>query len=122
MTQRPIFLADASAARLAVLDVLLAGDHFEGSIDVERLPEGLRHLFAELEEVVEGQVFSLLDQTEDRIRNAGLRVLWEGGASTPVSDLQVFPSTGAVSFRATPPPALPLNGSAAAGHHTTRLP
>jgi hypothetical protein len=81
----------------------------------------LRQLFAEFEEVVEGQVFSLLDQIEDRIRNVGLRVLWEDGSSTSVSDLQVFPSTGAVSLQADPPATMPLNGVATAERPTSPL-
>lgn len=112
MTQRPVCLTDPSTTRLATLDVSPVDDRFEGTIDAGRLPDDLRQLFAEFEEVVEGQMFSLLDRVEDRIRAARLRVLWDDGASTPVSDLQVFPTTGAVSFRATPAAGVPLNGSA----------
>jgi hypothetical protein len=121
MTQRPLYLTDTSAARLATLAVSPVGDLFEGTIQTDHLPDDLRQLFAEFEEVVEGQMFSLLDQVEDRIRTARLRVVWEGGADTPVSDLQVFPSTGAVSFRATPPTGVPLNGSAAVSRPTSPL-
>jgi hypothetical protein len=119
MTQRPLYLTDASGARLAALAVSAVGDRFEGTIQADQLPDDLRRLFAEFEEVVEGQMFSFLDQVEDRIRAARLRVVWEDGASTPVSDLQVYPSSGAVSFRATPPAGVPLNGSASPSRPTS---
>ena len=121
MTQRPLYLADAATARLAALTVASVGDHFEGTIQTDHLPDDLRRLFAEFEEVVEGQMFSLLDQVENRIRAARLRVLWEDGADTPVSDLQVFPSTGAVSFRATPGAGVALNGSVATNRPTSPI-
>jgi hypothetical protein len=119
MTQRPVYLIDASAAELGALDVLLVGDHFEGTIVLGRLPDDLRTLFVEFEEVVEGQLFSLLDQVEMRIRDAGLRFRWENGATTQAEDLQVFPSTGAMMFRAVPPPDGPLYGQPAADRPTS---
>ena len=119
MTLRPLYLTDASSARLAALDVSVTDDHFEGTANLDQLPDDVRGLFAEFEDVVEGQVFSLLDSVELRIRSAGLRLDWGNGASSPVEDLQIFPSTGAISFRATPPAGLPLNGQAAAGRPRT---
>jgi hypothetical protein len=113
MTQRPIYLTNASSDRLASLNVSIVGDHFEGTIDLKQLPDQLRQLFAEFEDVVESQMISLLDPVEERVRAAQLRLAWEGGESTPVDDLQVYPSTGAVSFRATPPASVALNGQAA---------
>ena len=114
MTQRPLYLTDDSGARLAALNVSTIGDHFEGTIALDQLPDDLRRVFAEFEEVVEGQMFSLLNSLEERIRTAQLRAAWAGGETTPAEDLQVFPSTGAISFRATPPAGILLNGQAAA--------
>jgi hypothetical protein len=113
MTQRPLYLIDPSSARLASLDVSTVGDHFEGTLDLNQLPDDLRLLFTEFEEVVEGQMFSLLDRLDERIRAAQLRLDWGGGTSTSVEDLQVFPSTGAISFKAMPPAGIALNGQIA---------
>jgi hypothetical protein len=110
MLRRPVYLTDASANRLAKLDVSPLSDRFEGSIDLKRLPDELLQLFTEFEGVVEGQVFSRLDPIEERIKSAQFRVTWDDGARTPVDDLQVFPSTGAVSLRATPPASVPVKG------------
>src|SRR5947209_1083116 len=100
MTQRPLYLTNASSAHLATLDVSMVGDRFEGTIDTGKLPEELRQLFADFEEVVEGQMFSLLDPIEERVQAAQLQLAWDGGGTTRVDDLQIFPSTGAISFRA----------------------
>jgi hypothetical protein len=114
MTLRPIHLIDSAATKLAALEVAPVNDHFEGTIAVERLPSNLRSLFQEFEEVIEGQMFSLLDGIEDQIRAAGLHVLYENGLKAPITDLQVYPSTGAVSFKAAQPVAQELNGAPAA--------
>jgi hypothetical protein len=99
MTQRPIRLIDQDSARLATLDVQFRDDHFEGTISLEATPPYLRQLFEQFEEVVEGQMFSLLDAIEEKIEAARLRVLLEDGAEACVTDLQVFPSRNAVSFK-----------------------
>jgi len=113
MNSQPTHLVDDSAAKLAALDVSPVDDRFEGTIALDRLPSDLRKLFDEFEDVVEGQMFSLLDGIEDRIRAAGLRVLYENGGSSSVADLQVYPTTGAVSFKAGRPAADSVNGNPA---------
>ena len=61
-------------------------------------PPQLRQLFEEFEAIVETQMFALLDDIEGRIEATALRVAFADGSSAPVRDLQVFPSTRAVSF------------------------
>ncbi|MBI1916950.1 MAG: hypothetical protein HYS12_19755 [Planctomycetes bacterium] len=99
MTNRPIYLIDQTSARIASLDVRFREDHFEGTISLDMTPPQLRHLFEQFEEIVEGQMFSLLDGIEEEIGAVPLRVVFENGAEADVTDLQVFPSTKAVSFK-----------------------
>ncbi len=79
------------------------GDHFEATIALDALPAQHLQLFAEFEELVEGQVFSLLDEIEAKVCAAGGRVQCDTGAVVPVCDLQVYPGTGSVSFKTRQP-------------------
>lgn len=99
MLKRSLYLIDPSAACVASLDVAPVGDHFEGTLSLAPSAADLERLFEEYEEIVEGQVFSLLDEVEQKVTAARLRFAFEGGCATEVYDLQVFPSTRAVSFK-----------------------
>lgn len=99
MNNLPLYLIDQTASRIATLDVSPLGDHYEGTITLESMPLQLKRLFEEYEEIVEGQILSLLDIIEEKICKLGLRVLFDNGTIASVCDLQVFPSTGAVSFK-----------------------
>ena len=98
MHQRPLYLSDHQSKRVALLDVKWQGEHFEGTISLETTPLPLVKLFARFEEIVEGQMFSLLGDVEEKIAELGLIVVFEDRSETEVTDLQVFPSTNAVSF------------------------
>jgi hypothetical protein len=74
---------------------------FAGPIDLGLMPTDLLHQFEAYEEVVNGQMFSLLDEIEERINASQLKVAFEEGLETPVEDLQIYPRTGRVSFRLT---------------------
>jgi hypothetical protein len=100
MTHKPILLIDQSATEVAVLDVRFRENHYEGTISLDGTPPQLRQLFERFEEVVEGQMFSLLDDIEEKIGTSLLRVRFDDGGEAFVADLQVFPSTKAVSFKA----------------------
>lgn len=58
-------------------------------------------LFKEFEEIVNGQMFASVDDIQDRIGAFHLKAVLETGRVVAVEDLQVFPSTGDVSFRLT---------------------
>src|SRR5688572_5704629 len=60
----------------------------------------IRPVFDELEEIVNGQIFSLLDEVCDRIAALGLRVRTREDF-TDVEDLQIFGK--GMSFRIPPP-------------------
>jgi hypothetical protein len=103
MTIRPLHLIDQASAKVAALEVYFRDDHFEGTISLDATPPQLRELFEQFEEVVENQVFSLLDDIEEKIAAIPLRAVFENGAEADVVDLQVFPSTKAVSFKTRQP-------------------
>lgn len=103
MTSQPIYLIDPSTARVAALDVASVGDHFEGTISLELTPLHLKQLFEEYEEIVEGQIFSLLNEIEERIGTIPLRAVFDNGSEAAVCDLQVFPTTRSVSFKTRQP-------------------
>ena len=103
MANRPLYLIDQSSAQVAALDVQFRDDRFEGTISLDATPPQLRQLFEQFEEIVEGQTFSLLDDIEEKIAAVPLRAVFENGAEADVTDLQVYPSTKAVSFKTRQP-------------------
>ena len=66
---------------------------------LEHTPPEFKRLFEEYEEIVEGQMFSLLDDIEEKIGVIPFKVSFADGTEASVEDLQVYPSTGAVSFK-----------------------
>jgi hypothetical protein len=103
MTHRPLYLIDQTAANVAALDVSPVGDHFKGTISLKSTPPQLKRLFDEYEEIVEGQILSLLDEIEQKICKIHFRAIFENGSVASVCDLQVFPSTNSVSFKTRQP-------------------
>jgi hypothetical protein len=99
MDTRQVRLVDRSGAVLAVAQVADEGGYFGGTIDLRSTPTDLRALFAEFEEVVNGQMFVFLDEIQEKIGALPIRIVFDDGSEASVRDLQVFPSTGDVSFR-----------------------
>jgi hypothetical protein len=99
MTPRPTHLLDQDNNRVALPNVTHTGAHYEGTISLEQTPPQLKQLFEEYEEVIEGQMFSLLDRIEEKVGGIPFKVSFDDGTVACVDDLQIFPSTGAVSFK-----------------------
>ena len=99
MTTQPLYLLDQSSTKLAVLHVTPIDDLYRGTICLDATPPQLMHLFEEFEENVEGQMFNLADEIEEKIERIPLRVVFPDGMEAYVRDLQVYPSTKRVSFR-----------------------
>ena len=99
MTTQSICLVDQSSTTVAVLNVTLIGDRYRGTICLDATPPELKHLFEEFEENVEGQMFSLADEIEEKIGEIPLKVVFPNGMEASVEDLQVYPSTRRVSFK-----------------------
>lgn len=103
MTTQPIYLVDQFSTRLASLNVEPTGDHYRGMICLDATPPEPRRLFGEFEENVEGQMFNLADEIEEKIGAIPLRVVFPNGMEAHVEDLQVYPSTKRVSFKVRQP-------------------
>ena len=99
MNYRSIRLIDDGGRALACGEVSDQGEYYAGTIDVTCSPPKVRELFTEFETVVNGQEFSCLDEIQQRIDGLHAMVVFDDGDRAAVSDLQVFPTSGTVSFR-----------------------
>jgi hypothetical protein len=99
MEARTVKLIDPSRTVVAMAQVADEGAHYGGTIDLRDTPPGLRALFEEFEEIVNSQMFAFLDDIQERIGALSLKAMFDTGQEVYVKDLQVFPSTGDVSFR-----------------------
>src|SRR4051794_33250302 len=99
MNTQCVHLVDQSRTVLAVAQVADEGGYFGGTIDLSLTPTPLRALFEEFEEIVNGQMFVFLDEIQEKIGSLFIKAIFNNGLEDDVKDLQVFPSTGDVSFR-----------------------
>jgi hypothetical protein len=100
MHRYDIKLIDQSDAVLATAQVTEEGGHYGGTIDLRSTPADLRALFEEFEEIVNGQMFVFLDEIQERIGSFPIRAVFDDGLEVSVKDLQVFPGTNDLSFKA----------------------
>jgi hypothetical protein len=100
MTTEHVKILDREGKVVATAQVSDQGTYFGGSIDLRATPRELRRKFEEYEEIVSGQIFSLLDQIEEQIDGLALTVAFEDSRGVCVADLQIYPSTGRISFKA----------------------
>ncbi len=108
MESRVVTLIDASDIVWATATVTNEGSHFGGTVDLHEAPANLRALFDEFEECVNGQMFSFLDDIQTKIAAHGVRVQLDDGFEAAIDDLQVFPTTGDISFKLVGSPASSL--------------
>jgi hypothetical protein len=99
MIARTIKLLGPSGDLLATGQVVAEGDHFVGSIDLSPMPASMLRTFQEFDELVNGQVFSLLDDVEQRINDLAIKVVFDDGHESFLEDLQIYPSIGSTSFK-----------------------
>lgn len=99
MQTRIVKLIDPSRNVVATAQVADEGAYYGGTIDLRQTPASLRALFEEFEEIVNGQMFAFLDDIQERIGSLLIRAVFDTGHEVYVKDLQVFPSTGDVSFK-----------------------
>jgi hypothetical protein len=99
METRTVKLIDPSRKVVATAQVADEGAYYGGTIDLRDTPPSMRALFEEFEEIVNGQMFAFLDDIQERIGALPLKVVFDTGQEGHVKDLQVFPSTGDMSFR-----------------------
>ena len=96
---QPFKLIDKSGAVVAMGTVADEGDFYGG--EMTSIPPGssCRALFEEFESIVNDQMFSFLPDLEAKIEATGIRVVFDDGAQGEVKELQIFPTTGDVSFK-----------------------
>ena len=99
METRTVKLIDPSRKVVATAQVADEGAYYGGTIDLHDASPSLRALFEEFEEIVNGQMFAFLDDIQERIGTLPLKAVFDTGQEVYVKDLQVFPSTGDVSFK-----------------------
>lgn len=92
-------LVDESGAVLAIARVSDEGEHYGGTIDLSETPDRLIALFEEFEEVVNGQIFSVLDEVQEKIAALPIKAVFDSGIESNIRDLQIYPETGDVSFK-----------------------
>jgi hypothetical protein len=99
MSTRNVQLVDQSRNVLATARVTNEGDYYGGTIDLRPTPANVHALFDEFEEIVNGQMFVFLDAIQEKIGALRIKAVFDDGSEMDIKDLQVFPSTGDVSFR-----------------------
>lgn len=99
MENRTVKVIDPAHNVVAIAQVTHEGAYYGGTIDLRDTPPSLRALFEEFEEIVNGQMFAFLDDIQERIGTLSLKAVFDTGQEVYVKDLQVFPSTGDVSFK-----------------------
>lgn len=108
MSTQSVRLIERSGVPIGVAEVVDKGTHYGGRIDLSHMSPQTRAVFAEFEEIVTGQMFSFLDEIDDKIEAIGAVAVFADGRQVPVRDLQICPSSGSISFRE------PLTNSASA--------
>jgi hypothetical protein len=98
MSSTAVKLVDQRGVVLATGQASDEGAYFGGTLDLSAMPQDVRRLFEEFEELVVDQIFSLVDDAQDRAVR-GLSIVLENGQTIQPHDLQIFPSTGGFSFR-----------------------
>lgn len=100
MSLQRVQIVDRERKVVATAHVTEQGGYFSGVVNLRSMPAQLRQQFEEYEETVNHQLFSLLDDVEERIGHLLLRVVFEDGYEAELADVQIYPSAKKVSFRA----------------------
>ena len=99
MNSQCVTLIDHERQVIATGHVTEQQGQFIGRVDCRPMPLPLQRLFAEYEELVSAQIFSLLDAVEDQIAALHLTGIFEDGHEAALADVQIYPSTKTVSFQ-----------------------
>jgi hypothetical protein len=100
MSLQQVTIINQKRAVVATAQVTEQDGTFTGRIDLSPMSAPLRRQFEAYEEIVNEQMFSLLDEMEEQIEAMLLKVVFADGHVAPLTDLQIYPSTKKVSFKA----------------------
>ena len=99
MVTQSVRIIDRAGNLVAAAAVVDEGDYFGGAGDLGSIPGALMPLFDEFELAINDQAFEAADAIQTRLAALELRVVFEVSPEACVDDLQVYPSTGDISFR-----------------------
>ena len=99
MNSQCVTFIDQGRHVVATAHVVEQDGQFIGRIDLSPMRRPLQQLFAEYEEIVSTQMFSLLDAVEEQIATLHLTGAFEDGREAVLADVQIYPSTKKVSFQ-----------------------
>lgn len=94
-------LVDAQGNLIGLVRVSMVGGVWSGEIDLTGSAPSIVSLFTRFEDLVNGQMLSLVDELEAEISQLGAQLLVAEGEALPVGDLQIYPAQREVSFRTT---------------------
>jgi hypothetical protein len=103
MQHKSVTIFDGEGNAVATAKIEFRKEFYAGSVNLERMPESLRLMFEEYEEIVNNQIFSLLDQIEDQISAIPFVAVFDDGCQAHMKDLQIFTKGGTVSFKMVEP-------------------
>jgi len=115
MRDRIVKIIDGSRNTVATARVSEREGRCFGEIDLGPMPDALLQRFEEYERLVNGQMFALLDDIEDQIDSFSLKVVLESGHEVAIEDVQIYPRSGRVSFKAELPPIPPPDPGVGSG-------
>ncbi len=99
MSFQRVTIIDQSRQVVATAKVSEQDGCFAGRIDLSLMPAMLQHQFEEYEEMVNQQMFSFLDDLEEKIGRFFLKAVFDDGNVEQLTDVQIYPSTKSVSFK-----------------------
>jgi hypothetical protein len=99
MSLQQVTIIDQKRTIVATAQVTEQDGTFTGRIDLSPMSVPLRLQFAAYEEIVNQQMFSLLDEMEEQIGAMLLKVVFADGHVAPLADLQIYPRIKKVSFK-----------------------
>jgi hypothetical protein len=98
MSSQQVTIIDHKHEVVATAQVTEQDGAFIGRIDLRPMSVPLRRQFEAYEEIINNQIFSLLDEMEEKIGTMLLKVVFADGHVAPLADLQIYPSTKKISF------------------------
>jgi hypothetical protein len=99
MISQYVTLIDAKRQVVATAHIAEQDGHFTEGIDLSPMTEPLQQRFADYEEIVSTQMFSLLDAVEEQIVTLYLTGVFEDGHEAVLADVQIYPGTKTASFQ-----------------------
>jgi hypothetical protein len=103
MLVKLVKIVDLTQNIVAIAEVQSQGNYYSGSVNVDRMPQPLLSQFEEYESLINDQVFSLLDQIEEKIDVNSFAVIFDENTKCYIEDLQILPSSRMISFKVLDP-------------------